>query len=190
MSNMTHGISIKCWVADACETRPESLGKAYSRCVQILHLYSYSFGPGLALKHSFCCRMAKVCFKRGWGVWLKHTLGSTRPKTCFNEAMSKQKLAWSSEYTGFCTWATERPVVGGISSEVEKSCAPCHFERSREIWNFLKIFPKSFGGSKKVTTFAVPFGNERVFNAPTRRGEGKTRSLKRLKGKYKQVPRL
>ena len=29
--------------------------------------------PGLALKHSFCCRMAKVCFKRGqWGAAETH----------------------------------------------------------------------------------------------------------------------
>ena len=49
---------------------------------------------------------------------------------------------------------------------------------------------KKFVSSKKVCTFAVPFGNERVFNAQKPKGGGRKRSLKRLKGKYKQVPEV
>ena len=52
---------------------------------------------------------------------------------------------------------------------------------------------KSFVSSKKVSTFAVPFGNERVFNAQNRKAgtlKITKSSLKRLKGKYKQVPEV
>ena len=38
-----------------------------------------------------------------------------------------------------------------------------------------------------MCTFAVPFGNERVFNAQNRKARALKRSLKRLKGKYKKA---
>ena len=42
---------------------------------------------------------------------------------------------------------------------------------------------KSFAGSKKVSTFAVPFGNERVFNAQKPKGRGNKKFIEKTERK-------
>ena len=50
-------------------------------------LLTYGLWTWPALKHILCREVAKVCFKRGHGVGLKHAFVSAGMKTCFNETM-------------------------------------------------------------------------------------------------------